>query len=281
MMNPLFKLYNANRVSSSAFRLVRGYGGDGGAEEEDVPSEELGEGPDGGDVSMESTLYVYGTIGGWDYDGNTVTASKMVKAIAGLKATKDSTLHMRFNSPGGDVFEARAIKTAVEQFPGRTIAHVDALAASAASFLMLGADEVEIAPGAMVMIHNPWGVGVGDAAEMRRTAALLDAVGDDIAKDYKGKTKIATRDIKAMMDAETWMSADEAVDKGFCDRLMSKPSKAKASYDLSAYRNAPKALVEAAEAQTEAEAEAERQKLWAQYQTEREQMEIRLRLLAA
>ena len=116
MMNPLFKLYNANRVSSSAFRLVRGYGGDGGAEEEDVPSEELGEGPDGGDVSMELTLYVYGTIGGWDYDGNTVTASKMVKAIAGLKATKDFDAAHALQLAG-----RRRIRGAGDQDGGRTI----------------------------------------------------------------------------------------------------------------------------------------------------------------
>lgn len=281
MTNPLFRLYDKNRVAANAFRLVRGYGGDGGATEEDVPDEELGEGPDS-EVD-EATLYVYGTIGGWDFNGEAVTANKMVKAIAGLKATPDSTLHMRFNSPGGDVFEARAIKTAIEQFPGKTIAHVDALAASAASFMMLGADEVEISPGAFVMIHNPWGVGVGNSAEMRRTADLLDGIRDVIAKDYKAKTKIALKTLNEMMDAETWMDADEAVAKGFADRLMSKPSKAKASHDLSAYRNAPKALADIADAEAAREQAARdaQEKLFAQLAADREQIEIRLRLLAA
>ena len=186
------------------------------------------------------------------------------------------------------------MKTALEQSKARVVAHVDALAASAASFLMLAADEIEIAPGAFVMIHNPWGMAIGDSSEMRATADLLDQIADVIARDYKAKTKMALKDLRAMMDAETWLTADEALAQGFVDRLMQKPAKASAAarFDLSAYKRAPDfyeaSVAEQLGAQLEAEnraleADAARQAqeaaAFAQLAVDRERFEARLRLL--
>lgn len=153
---------------------------------------------------------------------------------------------MRLNSPGGDVFEARAIKAALERHPARVTAYVDGLAASAASDLMLAAERVLITPGAFVMIHNPWSVASGDAREMRAAAELLDQVGRALVTDYAAKTRLPGATIAQMMDAETWLEAEDAVAKGFADTIMSKPAKAAAatrrSFDLSAYAKTPAAL---------------------------------------
>ena len=284
-MKSLLQLYAANRPTARSFRLVAGYDPDydGDMDNPDAPDEDAGAEP-----VDEATLFVYGAIGHW-YDE--VQADALVKQIAGLKA---GTIHLRINSPGGDVFEARAIKTALEQSSARVVAHVDALAASAASFLMLAADEIEIAPGAFVMIHNPWGMAIGDSTEMRATADLLDKVRDTIAADYKAKTKMSLKDLRALMDAETWMDSDEALAKGFVDRLMEKPAKAKnlRVAGLKAFRNAPAALLappEAAPDETaaaaraaaaDAAASAEQAAAFAALAVDREQMEIRLKLLA-
>ncbi|WP_424360243.1 head maturation protease, ClpP-related [Methylocystis parvus] len=180
-------------------------------------------------------LYVYDVIGPCDWQINSAT---IAPRLAALEA---KTINLHLNSPGGDVFEARAIKTALEQHSARVVVHVDGLAASAASFLMLAADEIRIARGAFVMIHNPWGFAMGDAKEMRRSADLLDQVGAAIAGDYSAKTGLAADELLAMMDAETWMDSATAVAKGFCDVEMEKKTKASAlnRFDVSAFANAP------------------------------------------
>jgi len=213
--------------------------------------------PDGTDQNTATlldtaTIYVYDAIGA--FDG--VEASTMVKNIA---AIQKANIHVRINSPGGDVFDARAIKTALEQHPAKVTAYIDGVAASAASFLMLGADDIQIAPGAFIMIHNPWGFAMGDAKEMRATATLLDQVGAAICKDYAAKTGLDAATIAQMMEDETWLSAEDAVAKGFCNSIMVRPPKTKNSkrraFNLSAYAHPPQTL--AAQAEDEAKAFAE------------------------
>lgn len=207
------------------------------AECEPVPGEDEEKRKSAADVA---TIYVYDAIGGWDG----VQAGNFVKSIA---AIEKSSIHLRINSPGGDVFDTRAIKTALEQHPSRVTAFIDGLAASSASFLMMAADDIRIAKGAFVMIHNPWGFAMGDAAEMRATAVLLDQVGSAIRGDYAARTGLEEEELARMMNAETWMPAEEAVEKGFCDSIMTKRAKASAmahrAFDLSAFDHPPKLLI--------------------------------------
>jgi hypothetical protein len=107
----------------------------------------------------------------------------------------------------------------MERFAGKTIAHVDSLAASAATSIAIACDEVEIAQGAFFMIHNASGIVWGDKQAMRDTADLLEKVEGSIVNDYTAKTGKDAADVVAWMDAETWFTADEAVANGFCDRL--------------------------------------------------------------
>ena len=187
----------------------------------------------------EATIYVYDAIGGW-YGG--VDAQQFVKDLGSLKA---KTIHLRINSPGGDVFDARAMVTAVREHSAKVVAHIDGVAASAASYLALAADEVRMSDGAFFMIHNAWGVSVGNKADMREMADLLDKVDASIVAEYQRKTGKTADEIAAWMDAETWFTAAEAKAAGFVDEVVSDGQKAKASaFNLAAYAKAPKALTE-------------------------------------
>ncbi|MCW2315305.1 ATP-dependent Clp protease protease subunit [Rhodoblastus acidophilus] len=241
----LLKLLAANRGRGVEARVVKGFkpvnydpDGDGDQDEPGLPDDD------------EATVYVYDVIGDWG-----VGAESFVKAVSAIKA---KTIHLRINSPGGDVMAARAMMTALRNHSATVVAHVDGLSASAASFLMLAADEIEITDGAFVMIHNPSTVAWGDAREMRKTAALLDKVRDASANDYAARTGKSYDELVAMMDAETWMTAQEAVAGGFADRVVDG-AKPQQRFDLSVYDNAPAALTAPpAEANCDAELEAAR-----------------------
>ncbi len=185
----------------------------------------------------EATVYLYDAIGGW-YG---IDAQDFVKALAEITA---KVIHLRINSPGGDVFDARAIKTALRQHAAKVIAHVDGLAASAATYIALGADEVEISQGGFFMIHNAWTLAMGNANELREVALLLDKVDASILNDYVAKTGLDAEQVKAWMDAETWFTADDAVEHGFVDRVYDGEA-VDGKYNLDAYNNVPKALLSA------------------------------------
>lgn len=198
------------------------------------------------DGANEATLFLYGVIDEWWG----ISAESVAKAIASLDP--DATLHLRINSPGGDVFEGRAISTAIAQHKGKTVAHIDGLAASAASFISAAANEVEISEGAFYMIHNGWTIALGDKRVMRDTGDLLEKVDSSIVNTYQKRTKASAEQIAAWMDAETWFTSQEALDHGFVDRLFTigEPADPEASnsasrqFNLSAFDNTPAALLE-------------------------------------
>jgi ATP-dependent protease ClpP protease subunit len=199
----------------------------------------------------EAEIYIYDVIGEDFWTGGGVTAAKFLKAVDESKA---STIHLRINSPGGDVFEARAIVSAMQRSSARFVAHVDSLAASAASVIAVAADEVVMAPGAMLMIHNAWTLQMGDKNAMLETASLLEKIDGTIADQYADKTGASREDMAALMDAETWMEADDAIARGFADSLEPKAEKAKNAWNLAAYANAPKDAAPIAMAAEEAQA---------------------------
>jgi enoyl-CoA hydratase/carnithine racemase len=145
------------------------------------------------------------------------------------------------------VFEARAIMAALQRFPGQTVAHIDALCASAATSIALACSEVNMSPGALFMIHNASGAVWGDKTAMRDTADLLQKVELAIVNDYTSKTQKTPEDISAMMDAETWMTAEEALAHGFIDQITpqrtadksGQPSNTATPWNLSVYPKAP------------------------------------------
>lgn len=195
-----------------------------------------------------ATIYLYDVID--PYFG--IGAQDFNKELAALKGT---TVHLRINSPGGDVFEARAMATAIAQH-GDVIVHIDGLAASAATYITTAAKSVEIAAGSFYMIHNAWTFAYGNKEDLRQTAELLDKIDQTIVADYVKKTGATAEDVSAWMRDETWFTAEEAIEHGFADTLF-EASAAENKWNVSAYANAPKALTEP-KAPTESEYEIQR-----------------------
>lgn len=156
-------------------------------------------------------LYVYDVIGGWDLD-----SSDFVQAVHAITAP---AVDMHINSPGGFVYDAVAMFEAVKSHTATVTTHIDGLAASAASFLALAGDTVEIAKRGRMMIHDAQGVGIGSPADMREYADLLDSVSDDISGYYADKAGGTPASWRKAMTATTWYSAQQSVDAGLADRV--------------------------------------------------------------
>lgn len=128
---------------------------------------------------------------------------------------------------------------------GKTvIAHIDGVCASAATYVALAAGTVEMADGSFFMIHKAWAWTAGNSDELRDLAGLLDKVDDSIVADYVAKSGKDADEIKKMMAAETWMTAQEAADFGFVDSVFDGKVEDSARWNLSAYENAPAALLQ-------------------------------------
>ena len=186
-------------------------------------------------IARGSMLYLYDVIVSDDYWGG-VAAETFVKE---LNATAAPTIHLRINSPGGEVFAARAIEAAIRNHPARIVAHVDGYAASAASFVAVACDEVEIAPGGFFMIHKAWTFTAGNADDLLHTAEMLEKLDASLVDTYAKKTGCTPEEIAGWMKAETWFSAGESVERGFADRVAEAAPKAQADWNLSVYANAP------------------------------------------
>uniref|UniRef100_A0A6M3ISR0 Putative protease n=1 Tax=viral metagenome TaxID=1070528 RepID=A0A6M3ISR0_9ZZZZ len=192
----------------------------------------------------ESTVYIYDEISWFGIDAE--------QFIKDFQAIKSSTIHIRINSPGGAVFDGTAIYNVIKQSKAYTISHIDGLAASISSVISLASKEVRMADNAFMMIHEPFSLVIGTAQDMRNEADLLDKVTGTIAKTYVQKSGKDETEIKDMMAAETWMTAQEALDNGFIDKIEEDDKKEDKSsavmFDLSAYANVPAALKERKEA---------------------------------
>jgi ATP-dependent Clp protease, protease subunit len=186
------------------------------------------------------TIYVYGVIGETMF-GDGITASAMVQL---LEESSFSSITMRINSPGGDPFEAATILNLLKNTGKPVNVYVDGLAASAGSLLAMVGTTIHMGEGAMMMIHNASTICFGCAADMRQQATNLDDISAAMRSVYVNRTKMSDEDMQALMDAETWLTADQAVEKGFADSKSEAPSSdvqaLAASYDLSMFKNAPK-----------------------------------------
>jgi ATP-dependent Clp protease, protease subunit len=161
-------------------------------------------------------VLLYDMIGVDPWFGDGISAKTFREQIKGLKA---KTLNLRVNSPGGDVFEASAMLTALDEFKGVVNVDVDGLAASAASYLIMGADTIRLGTNAMMMIHDPYGGVMGSASDMRGMADVLDKAKGQILDAYGRKSKAGREQLAAWMSAETWFTGQEAVDAGLADAV--------------------------------------------------------------
>lgn len=189
-------------------------------------------------TGREAIVYVYDMIVDTDDEADWfggVSAQSFVKEVSAIDA---DVIHLRINSPGGSVFAARSMETALRNHSARVMAYVDGLAASAASWLMMAADEIEMSKGAFVMIHQAHGMVYGNADDLDKQAALLRQLDTSIAQSYADKTALPLDELLEMMRVETWLTAQDALDKGFIDRIGSGTT-VRNAWDLSAYHHAP------------------------------------------
>lgn len=164
----------------------------------------------------DRTLYLDGYIAENSWFDDEITP-KQFKAE--LYASEGNVTVM-LNSPGGDVFAASQIYTMLKEYPGNITVKIGGIAASAASVIAMAADEVYISPVAMMMIHNPATVVIGEVADLESGIAMLSEVKESIINAYELKTGLARAKISRMMDAESWFNAWKAVELGFADKVL-------------------------------------------------------------
>lgn len=167
-----------------------------------------------------SEILLYDEIGFWG-----VTATDFAAA---LKDAGPGQVNVRINSPGGDVFDGLAIYNMLLAHPGGVNTMVDGLAASAASYIAMAGDTVSMAESSQMMIHNAWGVAIGNRHDMTKTSDVLGRIDGQLADIYVSRTGKDKADVTSMMDAETWMTASEAKDSGFCNTVVTPKAKASA-----------------------------------------------------
>ncbi|KVC74667.1 peptidase S14 [Burkholderia ubonensis] len=165
---------------------------------------------DGGKVVE---IRIYGDIGFWGTDAD-LFASKLDEVAATA-----TSIVVAINSMGGDVFDAFTIYNALRRHAGKVTGRVDGVAASAASLILMACDTIVMPSNAMLMIHNPHTVAAGEAEDFRRLADLLDSTGANILAAYVQRSGLSDDDVRAMMNAETWLTASQAKEQGFCDSI--------------------------------------------------------------
>ncbi len=164
----------------------------------------------------DRTLYLDGEISDETWFGDEVTPQLFKDELnAG-----SGNITLWINSPGGDVFAAAQIYNMLMDYKGDVTVKIDALAASAASVIAMAGTKVCMSPVAMLMVHNPATVAIGDAEEMQKAIDMLNEVKESIMNAYEIKTGMSRHKISQLMDAETWMNAREAVKLGFADEIL-------------------------------------------------------------
>lgn len=193
-----------------------------------------------GEGGQPAEVWIYDEIGYWG-----VTSSAFASELRDITA---SEISVRLNSPGGDVFEGIAIHNALRRHPANVTVYVDALAASAASFIMQAADTIKIDKSAQVMIHDAIGFMFGNAATARELADQLDRASDTIANIYAERSGVDAQFWRSEMQREVWYNAAEAVEAGLADEIDEPRARMRnrvpvgvprnAAWDLSVYQYA-------------------------------------------
>ena len=176
------------------------------------------------------TLYLSGEISDETWFGDEVTPKLFKDEL--MAGSGDITLWI--NSPGGDVFAAAQIYNMLMDYPGHVTVKIDGLAASAASVIAMAGSQVEMSPVAMMMIHNPITVAIGDSKEMQKAIDMLAEVKESIVNAYEIKTGLSRNKISRLMDAESWFNAKKAVEMGFADSILYTQENPEGNLDVGA-----------------------------------------------
>jgi len=191
----------------------------------EAPSDALGlwaEGPHAADANDPNIISIYDVIGEDWWTGGGFTAKRMSGA---LRAIGSNPVTVAINSPGGDMFEGIAIYNMLREHPAKVTVKVMGYAASAASVIAMAGDEILMGIGSQMMIHNAWGVAIGNKHDFKAALDLFTTFDSSMVEIYSARTGLDDKSIAAMMDGDgkaadgTWMTAKQAVDKGFADGL--------------------------------------------------------------
>ena len=175
-------------------------------------------------LSKNSTeVVIYDEIGQWGIDSKSF--------IEEIKEISTENILLRINSPGGSVIDGLAIHDAIKRMPQKVTAQIEGLAASIATIIALGADEISMSQNSLFMIHNVWGGETGGAKDMRKAADLMEKMGDRLVNIYVSKTGKDEAEVRNWMDEETWFTADEALEAGFID-YVEEPIALAAKFDI-------------------------------------------------
>jgi ATP-dependent Clp endopeptidase proteolytic subunit ClpP len=171
------------------------------------------------DKAEKAEIWIYEMIGKDFWTGDGITAKEFQKDLSELKA---GHIDLHINSPGGEVFDGITIYNLLKQHPAKITTYIDGIAASIASVIALAGDKVYMAANALYMMHNPFGLVMGNSGDMRKMADVLDKVRGTMTTTYVEKSGKTEQDVNALLDAETWMTANEAVAAGFVDEITDK-----------------------------------------------------------
>ncbi len=173
-----------------------------------------------GGEAASGEVFIYGYIGGDSWDAWLPDDTYPKQFAEDLQSLGDvGTIHLRINSLGGNVWGAQAIHSLLRDHPAQVVSHIDGIAASAASVIAVAGDQVIMPANGMMMIHNPSLISMGDARQLRADADFLDKVREGIVGAYQHKTGMERSAIINLMNSETWMTAQEAVNYGFADAI--------------------------------------------------------------
>jgi len=185
-------------------------------------------------------IWIYEDIGAGWFGG--FSAKQFADEVK--KLGKVDTMNVYINSPGGDVFDGVAIYNILKRNRAKVIVEIDALAASIASVIAMAGDEIRMAENALMMIHNPWGMVIGDVNDFKKAIDDLDKVKESsLVPAYVSQSGMDEKEIGKLMDDETWMNAAEAKEKGFIDEISNEKQIA-AHIDREKYKNAFKKIPE-------------------------------------
>lgn len=168
-------------------------------------------------ADQPNTIYIYAPIASESYYQDSVSAKDVLAAIESIG--KVAEINVRINSPGGEVFEGDAIYNALMRSAARINVYIDGIAASAAGFIAMAGDSIEIAENAFLMIHEAWSIAFGNKREMTKMITLLDKVDAVQVQLFAARTGASTEQVKTWLEAETWFTAQEAIDAKLVDKI--------------------------------------------------------------
>lgn len=189
-------------------------------------------------ADQKAEILIYEQIGE-DFFGDGISAEGFATELKALGELDEITV--RINSPGGNVFDGNAIFNILRAHKATIIVAIDGIAASIASVIAMAGDKIIMPENAMMMIHDPSGLTMGTAEDMRKAAAALDQVKLSLMAAYNTRVDMAHDELNQMMKDETWLTAVEAVDLGFADEV-AEPVRFAAKFDLSMFKHPPKNL---------------------------------------